>query len=232
MAWASPAEAAWTKVFEECYSSAPSSNGYTTAAENTTGATLWYVGTAHFDLGEDAVVSDSHGNTYTATRTTNSSYLRVRTYRLVAPTTGAATTWTITGNSGAALCVIGYSGNAASPLDLENSNTASASQTVANTSLTPSEANTLICTFAGMADGYTPPPTIDQSFTVHDYIDRGSNATGAGIACLEQGAAAALTPTWTFSGAGGLLVTHMASFKQAAASSCRGGLLLGGAGSC
>lgn len=231
MLWSTPTEAAWSvsPIAYQCDSSAPSSNGFTTDAINMTGADFAYGFVQHFNLGEDAVLSDISGTTYTQIAQKDQSFIRSRSYYAYGLTVNSSHTWTITGNSGAFVAVAGFSGSHATPLD-QNATSGNSGTSITSGTITPSVDNTLVMNAWGTADGYTQPVTVDESYTLLCELQRGSNANGGALAYRIQGTAAATDPTWA-NATSVLQTTHIASFKPAL-TSCVPSLATTGAGKC
>lgn len=215
LCWGAPADAA--VVAAECFSSAPSSNGFTAAPFSTLGANLYFVITQHFNFQGDITLSDSTGTTYTMIDERAEDYITGRSFYAYAPNPSGSLELTITGNAGGLVCFVAWAGVAASPLDQNNEGSVASNVTVdpGASGVTPSVGNTVICTGFATADTWGgTPPAIDESFTILDTINRGSNANGGGIACLEQAVAAQVTPTWTVDTAS-KMTAFIANFKLA-----------------
>lgn len=180
-------------------------NGATTAAVNTTGATLLVI-VAAYNTGTPTI-SDSKGNTWTAlsAQQVGTGSLWGRIYYAVNPTVGAGHTFTITA-SGMAPCIVAsaWSGVATSaPLDVAvSAGPGSFAQSDPGATLTPTQANELVvCGVAHGADitGFTP----GSGFSLVDWIPFASGTNyGAGATYQVQTAAtsisnATVVSSWT-----------------------------------
>lgn len=197
-----------------------SGNTNTSSGINNTGANFlvmhagWYNGTT-----VNVSASDSLGNTWTAGTKHTSNIVSSQIFYAVNPSVGAAQTFTITGAGtffGAEAA--SFSGVAtASPFDVQNG----AGSVIAGTSLqpgsiTPNASNELLITGVVTESG-SGAHSINSSFTVtDDSAYSGGVNEGVGMAYLIQGAAAAVNPTWSWSGSANPLVASIAAFKVAA----------------
>jgi hypothetical protein len=191
-------------------------NTVTTAAIDTTGANLLVIAVT-FDTTATQTISDSKGNTWNAlTRTTNTSSGAVL-YWSTPTSVGSSHTFSNTGTSNfSSICVMAFSGAAAStPFDQENGATNS-STTLQPGSITPSQNNEIVVTGFGFNQAGTPV-SINSSFTQPTAaIEFSSGAHyGLGMAYIIQTTATAVNPTWTRTNTQ-TNAARIASFKSAA----------------
>lgn len=215
---AAPASAAITEVgTRACSTTGGTVDSPTTAAINTTGATLVVV-MVHvgFDTG---TISDSVGNTgWTEETMVNTAGNITRSWWKASPTTNAAHTFTYNGTAAfGTICAVAFAGTAtASPRDQISAGGGTAGAGVLTQqggSVTPSEANEVVVSVAGLGDTVT---AIDGSFTPNPptHSAAGGNGPGSGLAYLIQTSAAAANPTWTNTNADDMAVLNI-TFKSA-----------------
>jgi hypothetical protein len=191
----------------------------TTTAIDSTGANLIVIWVAWYFNLETFTLSDSASNTWTSlTKVSNSNGGRGQFFYCYNPTTSA--THTVTASSGNnlyfAVCVAAYSGSTASPFDVENGASGTAS-TLATGNITPGFDNELVVAGGMTGDGGHTIDSINGGFTILDNVAAvGSATTGGALADLIQTTATTAGPTWTFSAAGTYNVAAIASFKAAA----------------
>lgn len=196
--------------------SASKDNGGTTAAIDTTGATLLVIVLSN--LNTTPSITDSKGNTWTAlTRKDGTSSRNGQIfYAGNGAIVGTGHTFTLSGASGAAsFAVAAFSETlTASVFDAEaaGGDASSPTTTVQTGSLTPGvAANLLIAGLAG--DAYTSF-SIDSGFTIAVSLGKvGFDHQGVAIAYLAQSSATAQNPTWTVSTNDASIIAVMASFK-------------------
>lgn len=192
----------------------PDTNAVTTSAIDTTGGHLIVLSVANGNATDTP--TDNKGNTYTlATGTTFSGDTGQLWYNLNA-VTGTGHTWTY-GSAGSfpSICAAVFS-ETGSALDQTNNNVGLDVSSLQPGSITPTQSGETIVT--GVAHSATSGTnSINQSFTISDTSLQTNGANnGVAEAYLEQGAAAAVNPTWT--GLGGVyLIATIASFKITAA---------------
>jgi hypothetical protein len=186
---------AWTLIANTA--DTDTSGTVTTDAINTTGADLIVISVSRFNT---PTVSDSAGNTWTAlTEATLGGHPEVRLYYCLNPTTSATHTFT----AAAANAFAGISVQAWSGADSYNSQQ-SGTGTAAGTSLqpgsiTPSADGCLI--ISGFGYGGTSTISINSGFNITNQLPLDSgNAYGTAIAYLDQTTAAAVNPTWSWTG--------------------------------
>lgn len=193
--------------------------GSTSAAIDTTGATLLVMTTGH-QSGNTLVVSDSYGNTWTSLTASSGGTDPVSDiYYVNNPTVGSGHTFTTSGGAFifAVAQTYAFSGNdTSSPFDVENTNFVpyfTSTPDIQTGSVSPTNDNSLIVAAVGTNTG-TTPFTIDSSFTgVLAQALVGSQNVGAGGAYLIQGSKAAVNPTWTITSGSGNLSAAIAVFK-------------------
>lgn len=186
----------------------------TTSAINTTGADLIVL--ALSGNPGTGTPTDSQSNTWTGLGSFASDFnSAVQIWYCASPFTSASHTFTDS-DSQSSICAAAFSGSNTIPID---TSTGTHNLPVPNStcpSITPGQNNSLIITIGGT--GWTNTTTIDQGFTVTDFVDLGS-VFSIEMAYLIQGTAAAVNPTFSpssFDGFGqsGLAI---AVFKPAAA---------------
>lgn len=143
-------------------------NGGTSAAIDTTGATILIIG-ASFQNGVTPTISDIKGNAWTGLTAQSSSSPAFRLYYVANPTVGSGHTFTFSGTSiFSAAMIAAFSGvKATSPFDAENGVQTSFVGTLAIGSVTPANANSLMVagatynggTATGFSAGFTTTDT-------------------------------------------------------------------------
>jgi hypothetical protein len=191
----------------------------TTPAIDTTGADLIVISVSAFTAANPTVSSNKAG-------TYNLLQIRVvggaisnRLFYAAGPTVGSGHTFTAshpTTNVFPSISVEAWSFSHASPFDQQNGAASAGVTSLATGSITPSEDGELI--FAGLGAGANSGTnSINSGFTIGDQTQHdGANHEGVSIAYFEQGAAAAINPTWSCTNSVALAVT-IASFKATAA---------------
>lgn len=197
--------------------------GGTSAGVDTTGADLIVVQVIWSLGGGTAIeptLSDNKSNTWTPLTVQQvANGVCGRILYCQAPTVGSGHTFTLGGSPIAvpALYMAAFSGSTASPADQQNgTHTTSSITSVQPGSITPSQDNCLVVTGLGMAG--TSGPAVDSGFTITDSAALAGGVNyGAGLAYLVQGSAAAINPTWSWTGASTQTIATIASFKPAGA---------------
>jgi hypothetical protein len=199
------------------------SNGITSSAIDTTGATLIVINLATA-LAASGTISDSKGNTWTALTQVVDDFADrwAQLYYCESPTVGSGHTFSVSGSATfPSLGVAAFSGTAASSsFDVQNHATNGFSSSVTTGSVTPSVANELV--IAAMSyDDNASTPTIGSSFTITDTtVPTGFGTTGQGLAYLVETTATAQNPTWSWTNGSrtiGIAATFKASGGAAAA---------------
>jgi hypothetical protein len=180
-------------------------SGFTTSSVDTTGATLLVASVNHFNGVNDAVVSDSNGNTWVGltAQVSPTNNARTRLFYVVNPTVGAGHTFTLSPDvTFGTLQVAAFSGVATtSPFDAENGSSADTATSIQPGSVTPSEANCLVITSECLRDNSLTGDTvsINGGFTITNQNPGvGSNYLQGALAYLIQTSAAAANPTWSW----------------------------------
>lgn len=190
-----------------------SSGGATTPAIDTTGANLIAVVLGPYAT-PPAAPTDNKGNSYTLAVSDAGNYALNYIYYSAAPTVGAGHTFSTNGVDGP-ICVLAFSGAAASPLD--QTNHADSAQTLALQpgSVTPGAAGELI--IAATTNSFDTINSIDSGFTITDNIAYSSGVTmGAAAAYLVQTSAAPVNPMWSYGPNNYHCSACIATFKAAA----------------
>jgi hypothetical protein len=208
----------------------------TTSGVDTTGATLLIASVAWVYNGTQTL-TDSKSNTWTALNNYNASpQCQVQLFYVVNPTVGTGHTFTVSGSTiYPAVTVTAWTGQAASPVDQQNGNTASAT-TIATGSVTPSQGNELLIATTCHNNAYAS--SIDSQFTISD-DDQGANGLAYGnvMAYIVQGATPlTVNPTFSGNGLSNVWAAAIATFTAAAGGGARpcviGGGFFGGGGGC
>lgn len=203
---------AWALVASEVGGGTNSS--VTTAAIDTTGATLIVVSLSR-DVNTNATnFSDSKGNTWRLLNYYDQGAVRNMMYYCVPTSVGSGHTFSNSGSFNySTLAVAAFSGNAPFLIEDRLSASGNSATTVLPGSITPSQDNTLVVTTCAFSGTGSTPLSINGGFTKNEEIDFSSgNYYGNGIAHLIQTTAAAANPTWTKTGATPF-VSIQASFK-------------------
>jgi hypothetical protein len=205
-------------TFVASVSAAQGVNGGTTAAIDTTGATLIVVAVSSYVAGPFPVVTDSKGNTYTGL--TVRSYISVfqQFHYVLAPTVGAGHTITVTG-TGIYNSVVAYAFGGVASYQTESSAQSSASP-LAPGSVTPSANGALIVTSLNSETVATD--TIPTGFTGGIQVTYvGGSSMQTSTAYLIQPTAAAINPSWSWAGGTHNAIAAVAVFAAAPASAAR-----------
>lgn len=169
-------------------------NNVTTAAIDTTGATLLVVCVGHLGA---VTVSDSKGNTWTAL--TQGS--RGRIYYVQNPTVGSGHTFSVTSvGSAPAIAAAAYSNTRfTGVLDKDSKGDVTGSATAQPGSVTPDTGAELLILLGASETNIS---SVDSGFTIRENVGyvAGQHFSVA-LADLIQGAPAAINPTVTFAGA-------------------------------
>ncbi len=192
---------AWTLVAHTGAQST-NTNGITTAAIDTTGATLLVMAVGRQDT-TDSGVSDSKGNTW-VTLATVASGVKITIYYVKNATVGSGHTFS-TGADASSFPVIAvqaWSGNDTTQ-NVDQANVAFGATGTVSTlqpgSVTPSQDNELLVSACVMNFGTAP--TVGSGFTNSDGFALSSGlAYGMSMSYFTQSTAAALNPTYTASG--------------------------------
>lgn len=195
----------------------PGSDTITSGAINTTGADLvvvevsWYTGTT-----ASPTLSDSKSNTWTGlTQQTNNSRAS-RLFYCAGATVGTGHTFTLAGSVlFGVISAVAVSGAHAAPFASENGVSVGFANSGQPGSVTPPEDGCLVVT--GLTLEHASSATgVDGGFTAA-FTELGSDNIGGGLAWLVQATAAAVNPTWSWSGGGSSFASTIAAFKPAAA---------------
>jgi len=178
---------------------------------DTTGATLLVVWAAD-GAGNVGSLSDSKGNTWTPlpTRIEPGSFVTGRFLYCVSPTVGTGHVFTL-GGPWFAWTVWAFSGVAS--YHSESGNTTAGTQPIASGSVTPSANGALI--LAGMSYFDSGTPSVAPGFTTHNIPKTGSSV-GNMSGWLVQTTAAAINPTWSWTGTLTNIVVATAVFLPSA----------------
>lgn len=194
----------------------PGGSGFTTGSIDTTGADFLVIAVGFLTTGVPSI-TDSKGNSWSAlTKITTPLEPATQIFYSIPASVGASHTFTLTGAvTYAAMGVFAFSGvKQTSPFDVENGAFDDGSPTTIQPgSITPSENGELIIT--SLSGAVTSGASVDSGFS----SVVGGYATGNGYSghgsYLIQASAAAINPTWSWTGAYDAAVA-IASFKAAA----------------
>jgi hypothetical protein len=204
----------------------------TTSPIDTSGANLIIVSGLNYHTSLNIAISDSKLNTWTALTLYSESQSATILWYCFNPTVGSGHTFSLTsidrGQTFAVCGVVAFSGSTSSPFESENGDQ-SGSGSVQPGSVTPMEDGALIVSSLSCFTGTAID--IDSGFTNNTLPFGNTNASfGGGLGWLIQSVAAAVNPTWTFSGSSGNHVSSIAVFSPAIVStplsaSTTGGIL-------
>lgn len=188
----------------------------TTASIDTTGSTLLVAVVTYYSPGGFTSFSDSKSNTWSHLNDyTQDSLNRVSIYYVANGTVGTLHTFSVnaSGNCYCGVAVQGFSGNAASPFDVQNGATDPSASVLATGSVTPSTDNQLL--IAGFSQGINGTMTIDNSFTITDQVNWNANGYGVALAYKINtgGAGTGVNPSWTNGGGASSVCADIATFK-------------------
>lgn len=202
----------------------PGASGGSTAAIDTTGATLLVISCACYDPGGSPPVTDNKGNTWFPLTKRALGVTAVQQFYAKNPTVGSGHVFTFGPYSNAYIfvSVLAYSGaDTTAPFDVENGATTAAAAPLTTGSITPSVNGALIVSaWSGML-GATGP-TVGTGLTLRHWANpAGGNNLGGASADLIQTTAAAINPSWSWTGTDNVAVT-VAAFKPLAGSTAQG----------
>ena len=190
----------------------------TTPGIDTTGADLLIVSVSQYVGFSVGTLTDSKSNSWSGlTAQVGSSNIYTRLYYSIPTSVGSSHTFSF--NNGGALAgaidVQAWSGADPTPFDVENGAKGSGITSKQPGSITPNNANSLIISALG-TDGGTGY-SVNSSLTISDFDDySGGNNEGQALAWFVQGAAAAINPTWSWSGSSTETAAVIAAFKPLA----------------
>lgn len=202
---------------------APNSNGGTTSNIDTTGANFILINVSWYYPGATTpTVSDSKGNTWTSlTLRTDTTTRANRLYYAKNATVGTGHNFTVFA-SGAlfypAIIVHAFSGvHVTSPFDVENGTATTSGNSVSPGSITPTQNGALVV--AGFGGENVGSIAVGSSLTqtTRNYFS-GNNMAGA-TGYIIQTTAAAINPTWTWTGTVGGAVSIASFLPSVAAAS-------------
>jgi hypothetical protein len=175
----------------------------TTSGINTTGATLLLAAVADYQASAARTVTDSKGNTWTPlTVYAVSGDARIQLHYAIPGTVGSSHTFSTNGGGLAypTICIQAWSGADATPFDVENgASDATTGTSFQPGSVTPSNNDSLVITGLSLSGGTAIG--IDSGFTIAGSVNYSvGNHFGGHMAYLVQGAAAAVNPTWSWTG--------------------------------
>jgi hypothetical protein len=198
---------------------AAAQNTAATSAINTTGANLLLIGAGWYPVTtpDPTTVGDNMGNTFTGLTKKTLTNTSLRLWHCVGANVGGGNVSTVAGATEfIGMNVSAWSGAAASPVSVENGNTATSASTIAPGSVNPPEDNCLIVTAVAFQDNTSGAVSIGSGFTkiaADDAPYNGSNNVGYSFAYLIQTTAAAVNPTWNITNSSSELVSVIAVFK-------------------
>lgn len=198
---------------------APAGGGtLTTSAIDTTGASLLVVVVSAYKGGASPTsLSDSKSNTWTAlTAQIGSTNTRSQIFYVATSTVGTSHTFKLTGANFGWIEAMAFSGSLAStPFDQQNGGTGTSTNTSTFNAVTPGQSNELI--ISGLScTSTTGTFSVDSGLTILDQVNNSAgNNLGGAAAYVIQGAAAAITPKWSWS-ATNEFATTVATFEASA----------------
>lgn len=179
-------------------------NGMTTDALDTTGCNLIVLDVTYYTGSAAPTISDSKGNTWTALTARTGGVPATRQYYCINPTVGTGHTFTCSGTSSfSSICATCATSTGTPSFDTQNGAALGSLTSAQPGSVTPSVDGCLIVTGLNCWTGNaTPTLSINSSFTIGSYQTyAGSVDFGGGQAYLIQTTAAAVNPTWSWTGA-------------------------------
>lgn len=198
-----PAQAAYTLIGSV---SAGSSAGgaITTGNLNTTGATLLVLAVGYYAPAGAASISDSKSNTWAALTVSTrggGDADAIRFYYVAGGVVGTGHNFTNSASNYSSLCVLAFSGSAASPFDQENSDTQDFGTSVGSGALTPSQNGALVVAAVALrgyaGDGQTV--SVDSGQTKQEEVTGAGGAhAGVAISYEIQTTATLRNPTWSW----------------------------------
>src|SRR6266853_39277 len=180
-------------------------NTFTTPAIDTTGASFLVLVYGYYVNGPAPSISDSKSNTWSAltTQSDDTSGIGVEIHYVNNPTVGTSHTFTATGTGiFSAITVACFSGTeVVSVYDGHQNGGVSVSSTSKQPgSVTPVNDNSLLIT-GYCADNSTTSVSINSGFIIIEQSDYGVNgAYSSFLGYFVQGPAAAINPTWSWTG--------------------------------
>lgn len=201
---------------------AGAAQGGTSPVIDTTGATFLVINVGNFFAGGAVTVSDSKSNTWTALTPSGAGSTEAQStlYYAANPTVGSGHTFSATSvtNSFISASIAAFNGvRTTSPFDpgIENHATGTATSAKATGSITPSVNGCLLIAGASNSTGQSNTLSIDLGFSQPDpYVRYQSGINeSSGLAWFVQPTAAAINPTWTWSGNVGSIGVTIASFR-------------------
>lgn len=195
------------------------SNSITTAAIDTTGASLLTVGISDYGQVGLGTLTDSKGNVWTGrtTRTSAGNNSRVRLYDCISPTVGSGHTFTYTCTTCFPVVNVTAWSNTLTPVfDGQNGSAQDSGATVATGSVTPTVDNCLVVS-QYMANDSTAGTSVNSGLTISDSVNRvgGAHFEGA-MAYLIQTTATPVNATWTVGDSAAYSAAALAVYRTAA----------------
>lgn len=192
----------------------------TTSGIDTTGATLITLAVTWYSGATAPTITDSKGNTWTALTAQiggGGDSVGVRWYYVVNPIVGSGHTFTDTINDYGILCVLAWSGNHATPFDVENGSAPVGNGTsIQPGGVTPSAANTLVLTAAALRGNAGSGQTMSvDSGQTKQLQQANGDAMQLAVGYEIQTTATARNPIWSWT-TGDLRVASSAVFLAAA----------------
>jgi hypothetical protein len=192
----------------------PNTAAVTTAAIDTTGASLIVVAMASLLGAGPGILTDSKGNSWTTGPSQDGSVCTTSLFFVTSPITGTGHTFTC-GTGDGALIVAAYTGTlATSPLDVSSQAHSGGATSLAPGSVTPDQDNSLIIFAAGDQWLGTLTPSVGSIVGTAFPFSAGK-AFGMGLANFIQGAAASINPSLSWSGGSAPAEAVGAVFKPA-----------------
>jgi hypothetical protein len=174
---------------------ASQSNGGTTGAIDTTGATLLVAVVSDYYSSACAasLVTDSKTNTWTPRTNYSAGSSNICLQYVENPTVGSGHTFTAAGTANVA--VYAFSGTLTASVLQTDTGAATGTQDVQPGSITPA-ADGYVLVSGAAGSGSPAAPTVNSGFSTPDQMF--ANGIRLGAAYLIQSTAAAINPTWSF----------------------------------
>lgn len=186
----------------------------TTAAMDTTGATLMVVSVGDYQVVAETTLSDSASNTWSQLTSRNDGFARVITWYCSPCTTSATHTFSygVTLARYPAIAVNVFNNILATPFDQQNGNNTAAGTTLTTNSVTATTSRQVIV--AAVANAVTGAITInDANFNISETVAYSVGANfGLQTAYAVQPVVAAVNPQWGWTGTADA-ATEIATFK-------------------
>lgn len=187
----------------------------TTAAIDTTGATLLVIAQAGF-IAETVTPTDSKGNTWTALTEYSDAIISIQLFYCTNPVVGSGHTFTHVWGAGSwgSIAVSAFSGVLNAAPDSSGGVGLPFNTTAQPGTLTPSIDNCLVVTGCQYVSATVPgPATISAGFNITDDIGNAYTSIPVAMAYQVQTTATGVNPTWSSNATAERMGAAMAVFK-------------------